>query len=792
MARGDRYLEEEQYRAAVIEYTNAVEIDPNLAAAHYGMARSFLKTRETEKALWELRETVRLDPSNTHARMEFGALSRLAGDAETAVVQAQAVLEIAPENVGAMLLQGRALDQLERREEAGAAYQAAAEADPDSSAPLLLLAKHHVEQGDRKSAEPLFRKAIEVEPGFAAYAAFASFLSRDREQDGETEAAYRLALEMAEEDQRELGSRLLASFYYSRERREDSTQVLREAVEADPGNRDLIYELARLHSAQGNRKEADRIMEEATRAVPGDLGPYLLLSVHREEQGDPTGALAAVEDALEQQPGDEMARLRRSELLMDMGYRDRNEARVAEARAEVQAILAEDPSSPRALFVKAKMNLAERELDEAIRALRRVIDRRADWADAHFLLGSALYLSGDRPAARVELSRALEVDASLLAARKLLTRTLVDLGEFDLATEEGRRLLRVNPDEHDVRILVAQALARQQKLAEARRELEQIPEARRGAEVLLAMGRVALLGGESEAAHRLLRRAADAHPGQPEILGALLDLETGLGRIEESVARLEAAVAEWPDVAALVRLQGLAYLRTGRGPEGEERLRRAIELDPNDLLAYRILGGALSHSGRSGETIATYRKAIRSRPGSAHLHYVLATLYEDRGENAAALAEYEEAVRLNPGLGLAKSNLAYLLAEAGRDLGRALTLAREAKALLPDQPEVTDTLGWVLYKKGIPTAAVSYLREAEAGYPSSDPSRGLVQYHLALAHEASGEPDGAREALARALSEWVSHRSRTGNPGGGEPPWMPDIRRMDQRLRRDLRAAETR
>jgi tetratricopeptide (TPR) repeat protein len=790
MARGNRYLEEEQYRAAIIEYRNALEIDPNLAAAHHGLARSFLKTRETEKALWELRETVRLDPSNLGARMEFGALSRLAGDAEEAVVQAQAILVIEPDNVRAMLLQGRALDQLERRPEAGAAYRAAARADPDSSAPLLLLAKHLVEQGDRKRAEPLFRRAIEVEPDFAAFAAYASFLSRDREQDGEAEAAYRSALETADGKQRELGSRLLASFYYSRDRREDSTRVLREAVEADPGNLDLTYELARLHAAQGNREEADRIMEEATRAIPGQVKPYLLLSAYREQRGDPAGALAAVEDALELQPGDEMARLRRSELLLDAGYRNRDEAKVAEGRSLVEAVLAEDPSSPRALFVKAKMNLAERHLDEAIRELRRVIEHRGDWADAYFLLGSALYLSGDRHAARVELSRALEVDANLLEARKLLTRTLADLGEIDLAIEEGRRLLRVHPNEDDVRILVAQALARQQKLAEARQALERIPEERRGAEVLFALGRVALLEGNSEAAHELLRRAAEAQPGQPEILGTLLDLETRLGRIEESVARLEAAVAESPDVAGLVRLQGLAYLRAGRGEEAEERLRRAIELDPNDLVAYRLLGGVLSHSGRGGETIATYRQAIQARPDAAHLHYVLATLYEDRGENAEALAEYEEAVRLNPGLGLAKSNLAYLLAESGRDLDRALTLAREAKALLPEQPEVTDTLGWVLYKKGIPRAALSYLKEAEAGYPASDPGRGLVQYHLAVAYEARGEPKRAREALERALLDWESHRSGSGDPGADEPPWMPEIRSLYERLRPDQPAAE--
>ena len=71
---------------------------------------------------------------------------------------------------------------------------------------------------------------------------------------------------------------------------------------------------------------------------------------------------------------------------------------------------------------------------------------RPDWAEAHFLLGTALRLTGQRSAARTELARALEIDASLHQARQVLAEVHADLGEHEYAVEEGRRYLQQKPD----------------------------------------------------------------------------------------------------------------------------------------------------------------------------------------------------------------------------------------------------------------------------------------------------------------------------------------------------------
>jgi len=60
---------------------------------------------------------------------------------------------------------------------------------------------------------------------------------------------------------------------------------------------------------------------------------------------------------------------------------------------------------------------------------------------------------------------------------------------------------------------------------------------------------------------------------------------------------------------------------------------------------------------------------------------------------------------------------------------------------MPDSPNAADTLGWVLYRRGIPSAAVGYLREAIGGLEEGTPEIGMVRHHLALAYEAFYELD---------------------------------------------------
>jgi len=782
MARGEQYAKDGKHAEAIIEFKNVVQLDPNFAPAHWDLAKSYLATNQLREGYWELHETARLDPKNLDAKLQYGELSRLGGEKEEALKQADEVIAADPKRAAAYVLRGQTLEALKRPEDAKEAYLKAVEVAPEDRGPLLILADYYVRSGDAKSAEPLLRKLTESQPTFSSFSALAGFLSRDKSRDAEAEAMYKEALAKAKPEELSVAYRSVGSFYYSRDRFADAERVLKEGLEKLPGDLDLIYALARFYGARGDTAKADAMVEEATKAKPNEVGPYLILSSYRARKNDVQGALDAVESALKVAPDNTQARLRKAELLLDLGYKSSNQEQIAQARSIVDAVLKSDANSADALFVKAKMDLAEGHPSDAATDLRRVIDIRPDWAQAHFLLGTALNAQGDRNGARNELSRALEIDADLLDARRLLTSIESALGADDVAVEEGRKVLREAPDDVKTRILVAQSLVRQRKFDEGLAELEKIPEAKRDAETYYAFGRIYMAMGKVDQARASLTRADALTPNQFDVLNAFMLIDRQTGHMQDSVERIQRAVAADPKNPKLQYLLGIALAMSGKMSDAEQTLKHTIELDPRDIAPYQALAQVLVATGRRDESIETYKKAIQARPDVAGLHLVLGSLYEGAGDMDHAIEEYDQAVKLDPNLAAAKNNLAYLLAEKGRDLDRALDLAQEAKAGLPDNASAADTLGWVLYKKGVPSAAVGYLREAEGGSPAEDPSINVIRLHLAMAYEANGEPQKARETLERAVASLDAARSKA-PAGAPEPPQAAEVRSMMERLK---------
>jgi len=778
-ARGDEYLAADKFPEAIIEYKNVLQINPNQADAHWGLARAYLQSQNPRQGFWELRETVRLDPSNLEAKLQFAQVSIYAGELEEALTRADEVIAADPKMVTAYLVKAQALEALKRPEEALEALEAGVAIDPENDAAVLMLANFKVRRGDREGAEPLFRKRVEISPSYTSYTALAGFLGRDRDRTADAEEAYKKALEVAEPDEKERAYSQLAGLYYRSNRFDDAVALVEEGIEKNPESLDLIYLLARFYQSHGDTAKADALIEQATEAQPDNPRPYLILSAYRGRQGDTEGALAAAEQAVEVDPENLRSLLRKAEVLVEIGFRDGAADRIAEGRTIAENVLADEPSHPGALFVKAKIDLAEQKLDDAVTALRAAIDARPDWAQAHFVLGTALALQGERTAARSELARALEIDPSMREAHRVLAQVHAGLGEHEYAVEEGRRYLREQPDNVQTRILVAQSLVMLGKNEDALEELSMVSESDRTPEVRFAFGRIYMGMGDFAKAREHLEAANEGRPGQPEILRSLLSLDQRENRFPESVARIKAAVEANPDSAPLWRLQGVVSLMAGENDAAEKAFQKAIELDPADIASYEQLARHYAKSGRLQETIELYQEALKVKPDAAQLYHFLGVLYEYGGQRQKAIESYEEAVRRAPELAEAKNNLAYLFAEAGENLDRALDLAQEAKALLPDSANAADTLGWVLYKRGVPSAAISYLREAESGMEAGSASLGVVRHHLAQAYLANSQPDRARETWEKALADYDAQREAARAEGAraeAEPAWAAEAR----------------
>jgi tetratricopeptide (TPR) repeat protein len=127
---------------------------------------------------------------------------------------------------------------------------------------------------------------------------------------------------------------------------------------------------------------------------------------------------------------------------------------------------------------------------------------------------------------------------------------------------------------------------------------------------------------------------------------------------------------------------------------------------------------------------------------------MLGTIYEMKKDNAASEKHYRAALELKPKFAPAANNLAYLLSQKEDRYDEAYKYASIAKELLPEDPMVMDTLGWIYYKKGLYELATAELADSAEKLKDN----AVVLYHLGMAYYKKGQHTLAKAQLQKALA----------------------------------------
>ncbi len=791
MKRGGEYKEAGQLEEAIIEYRNVLQIDPNSVEAHRELADAYLESEKLKEGYWELSETVRLDPDDVESRIAYATISIAAQNFELALEQADAIVELAPDDAKGHLIRAGALGALDRLDEVEPELILAIELDPDEVNYRIALAAHYAQAEDLERAEAQLNEAIAQEDGPVVRNHLANVLMAQERYD-EVESTLQQALVLAGEPTEEgdqhpnlAGAYVnLSLFFFTRERNDEGTAILEQGIErVAEGKRKISDVLLRHYRSVGDSENAKRVLEMSTAFDTSDPEPWLAVSNARGRVGDLEGALEAAEKAVLADPTSNLATLRKAELLIDIGLRGDDDEQVAEAVALVAAVAAKDPSSAEAAFVRGKLEIAMGNPKEAVEALRDAIAGKPDWAQAHFVLGSALLMTRDLHRSRAELARAVELNAGLLPARKLLAQVHAELGEHEYAIQNGRRYLARKPEDDATRILMAQSMVRLAMFDEAAEILEEIPEDRRNVEALFAIGRVSMARGNVREAREAFALANAERPHDPNILNSLLALHDAEGQVEAGIELIDQALQANPESADLWHVFGLGGVRIRDFDGAITAFEKAIELEPGRVESYNQLARLYAAGGKLDMALKQYVQASETNPENASIRHFLGVMYEMTGDSKKASEQYELALQIDGNLAETKNNLAYMMAEEDRDLDRALKLSQEAKAALPDSASAADTLGWVLYKRGVHSAAIGYLREAVNVAGSEDSAIGEIRMHLSRAYEASGDQSKALESLQAALTD-IDGLRKSGKLGKDDPapPWADRVRSEIERL----------
>src|SRR5258708_35801531 len=148
LASGQKYMKKGQYASAVIEYRNALKLDPRYVEAYYQLAQADLARHDWRAAYDSLEKAIALDPNRLDARLDRGRLYLAArdfdnvtgGGVKKAEEEANFVISRDPKNVGAYQLLGAALISEQKPDAALAPFSKIAELPPTDASTSVNMA----------------------------------------------------------------------------------------------------------------------------------------------------------------------------------------------------------------------------------------------------------------------------------------------------------------------------------------------------------------------------------------------------------------------------------------------------------------------------------------------------------------------------------------------------------------------------------------------------------------------------------------------------------------------------
>jgi tetratricopeptide (TPR) repeat protein len=623
----------------------------------------------------------------------------------------------------------------------------ALQADPSNPEVRLLLARLALEAGDATEAIAQLELLRDAAADPAAYAAV---LARARLESGDAAGALALLDEhsAAVEDVADAwlvrGDALLG---LGSPQNAEVALTRAEAAGASPAAVGLTR--ARIAFVEGRPGEAQVQVAELLVQNPEYAEAHALSALLAEAAGDRAAAISALERASELYASSGRP-LRAAPLVMALVEQSVTDGDLQRAAAEAARLATLVPGSPISEYANALVAYREGRFADAVSASRAALAQAPDEPRFQALLAAAHVGAGNFGQAEQQILEILSRDRANAAALRMLVETRL----------------------------------RQDRPQAALDSFEQFPEAVAGNEIAfvgLRANAMVKLGDVDSAADAL--RQTPGFTGDPDLTAniALLLTRVRDGGVEAGASYVAELLADRPDDASSHLTAAVHYQLAGETALSTAAYDRALEIAPDSIsaLSSRALvatqaqdyATAASLFGRAYSVrqdwnlLASWAAArrlagdaawaepvhawIESRPADLQARFFLAEHYQAAGNDAMALALYEDVLARDPRNIAALNNGAWLALRASRD--DALTMARRAADLAPDNGSVLDTLGWVLVQNDLSAEALPHLELATQLLPEVPE----IQYHFAVAQAETGDVAAARETLNRLLSGTV-------------------------------------
>jgi tetratricopeptide (TPR) repeat protein len=716
---GKQFFEQRKYPEATVEFLNALQKDISHREARFLLARTYLAQNDLDAAMRQLRSLLEYYPDDIEANLQLGNIYLQGGNRDpqffrAAKELAEKVLAKEPKNILGMVLLGNSLAGLRNFTSSIEQFEQALQLDPQNAATLVSLGTAQAFQKNYAEAEQTFLKARAIDPK-----SLSALIS-------------------------------LAGYYTATGKVQEAENMYKEALAAYPDNRQVYLPAMIFYLNTGRLEPAIQVLKDAQAKGPTDPGPSLLLvSVYRANKR-PADARTLLDELKAKFPENDEVALTRAEVLFATD-------RVA-ARKEVDAMLKKEPSNVPAQVLMGEFQFFEKQYDEAAATLGPASIINGRYPQAHLILGQISVYKGQTDKALEHFQKALEINSAYNPARLALAEVLLRTGRIADAGVEAQKALATDPKSVAGRLVRASVNAMQGKLAEAEQEFtalqKELPD---DASVQLRTGMYYQLRGRNAEAEKNLLRALQLQPDSDDVLRQVVQYFDSQKATNRAIDIINTTVPDSKKRALHYEMAGVIYARASRLPEAEAAFKKALQMEPDRVESHANLANVYIGLTRYDDALKQIDELLKQVPNNANAYSMKGVIYQTKEDLASAKDNYERALKVDPNSFVAANNLAYILAEQGKDLEVALGYAQTARRLGPDQPASADTLGWIQYKMGRHVSARDQLQFAV----SKQPENPTFQYHLGMVYKETKQIPQARAALQKAIGSKENFKEKS-------------------------------
>lgn len=738
LATANKYHQKQKYKEASILYQKVISKDKTNAEAYYREGLNLLDQRQPGEASKFLRRAVDLKPDNTDAELKLAEIYLTFYSAD-------------PKRFKKLLDDSQDL------------VNKAAQREPDAFPVLRLEALVDLAQRKMDDALTVLAKANGIKPydrdlvGWYAEA----LMGANRPDDAE-----KLIRDMLAHDKTWGPGYDLLYIRYMRENKLDQAEaVIKERVDKDPTNVTAISNLSTELLRTGHYAEAEAVMQRVLndkksfpngRMIMGDF--YI-----RAKKFDQ--ALQQYQTGKSESPKEATAYDRRIVAAYALMGKHDDATALAKKLAEnspKDAMLGELYGS---LLIGPGSN---EPAPKVVEELNKLVHDNPNDAPLHLDAARALFAANQPDKSLSEALSAADLEAKAqhskspvaTSARLLAGRIYETQSQHAKALEQMELVLAGDPNNAEARVIRDSALIRLNEADRAQPDLEalvkQYPQLNDGHLELAQLYLSQHLYDKASEQYTLVWKG---NPPDNRGLVGLQEVKVAQGKGDDAIATMQDLVQKYPGVvgyrfqlANFQTMVGEEELRTDPAKakpilmQAEQNFREILKTASSAELWLR-LGEIQKTVGQNDEALASFEQASVADPHNTAALLESGILLEALGKKKEAVDAYTKVLGIDGDNTAALNNLAFLSAESGTNLDQAMTFAERAKKKVPDNPEVSDTLGFVYYKKNLNDEALRIFRQLVQDRPQNP----TFHFHLAMALLKQGDKQGARQEAERAL-----------------------------------------